>query len=42
MEATVFYLLMPKDIYQFKANDFEIKPYLLYLGNTSKTLQSIT
>ena len=36
MEAKVFYLLMLKKIYQFKANDFETKKYTLCLGNISK------
>ena len=33
MKATVFYLLMPQKIYQFKGKDFELKKYPLCLGN---------
>ena len=37
MEATISYLLMLQTkIYQFKAEDFEIKYYELSLGNVSK------
>ena len=35
MEAIVFYLLILQKIYQFKANDSEIKKYPLCLGNIS-------
>ena len=36
MEETVSYLVMLQKIYQFKAKDSEIKPYLLCLGNILK------
>ena len=36
MEATLSYLLMLQKMYQFKANDSEIKKYTLCLGNVSK------
>ena len=36
MEATVFYLLMLKNIYEFQANDSERKPCTLCLGNILK------
>ena len=35
MEATVIFVNATKT-YQVKAKDSEIKPYTLYLGNTSK------
>ena len=35
MEAIVFYLLILQKIYQFKANNSEIKKYPLCLGNIS-------
>ena len=36
MGATVFYFVNATKIYQFKANDSEIKKYPLCLGNISK------
>ena len=36
MEATLFYSLMPKSIYHFKAKGSEINPYPLCSGNISK------
>ena len=36
MEATVSYLLMLQNIYQFQAKDSEIKDYTLCLGDISK------
>ena len=36
MKATVCYLLVLQEIYQFKAKDSEIKDYALYLVNISK------
>ena len=36
MEATVSYLLMLQNIYQFQAKDSEVKDYTLCLGDISK------
>ena len=36
MEATVFLFANAKKVYQFKAKDWEIKDYALYLANVSK------
>ena len=39
MEETVSYLLMLKNIYQFKTKDSEIKDYTLCLGSIWKDLR---
>ena len=36
MEATVLYFVNARKIYQLKAKDSEIKPYILCLGNILK------
>ena len=36
MEATVFLFVNAVKMYQFKAKDSEIKPYLLCLGNCER------
>ena len=40
MEATVSYLLIATKIYQFKAEDSEIKKHPSCLGNTSGDLKN--
>ena len=40
-ESNVFLFVNAVKLYQFKAKDSEIKPYSLYLGNISITLNNV-